>query len=210
MQIPNALHEQWNIDTRETFRCLTREIDTVDENYDSFAWHLKQVGHLSRREFEQVDLPALIDELTRQANDRVFQCRSFLRDMLQFLILLSTAPAAGDDTRTHWKQELAYRRIQFQSVLQRNPSILRFLPAIKRYAWNSARQYAAMDLNSGNYLPKHVRDIVLQGEKPLGNWIERLTYSCPWSLPEIVGFDPNNQYDALTDAYSLPFDDSTH
>lgn len=210
MHDTHSIHDQWNIDTRDSFRSLTSSNGSVDEQQDSFAWHLKQVGHLSRREFDRIDLPVLIDQLTLHANHHVFQCRSLLRDMMQFLILLSSAPAAGGDIRSHWKQELSFRRIQFQAVLRRNPSILCFLPAILRFGWHSARHYAAMDLNSCSYLPAHVREVVLEGEKPLGNWSERLTARCPWSLAEIVGFDPNNRYEALTDSFSLPFTEPAH
>ena len=205
MHIISAFHDQWKFDTRDSYRMLTRNHDTVDPSQDSFAWHLKQIGHLSRREFDQIDLKSLIDELTQDANIHVFQCRSHYGDIVQHLILLSTAPGATADACTHWKQEISLRRIQFQSIVRRNPSIRLFLPAIFKYGWLIGRMHAVMTLSSGDYIPHEIRQEVLTAERVAGDWNERLTSSCPWSPAQVVGYDATDRFDALTDSYALPF-----
>ena len=207
MHVLSAYHDHWKIDTRDSFRTLCREHDAVNNDRDPFAWLLKQAGHLNRREFDQVDLPKLIDHLTDEANRRAFLIRGCFRDIVQHLILLSTAPEADAEVRTNWKREVSFQRIKFQSILRKNPSLRRFLPAIYNFGWAAGRMHASMDLSSGSYLDPEIRQEVLQSESVLGDWSERLTTRCPWSPSQVVGFDPDDPHDALTDSYALPFDE---
>lgn len=207
MHIISAFHDQWKRDTREPIRSLTCALDPIDKDQDYFAWLLKNAGHLNRSEFDQIDRITLIDELTRHANDQAFRIRSQYSDMVQYLILLSTAPAAGSDARTVWKQQLSMRRILFQSILRKNPSIRQFLPAIFQYGWSTGRMNAIRELSSGSYLDGAIRQEVLTAERVAGPWEERLTYYCPWTPEQIISFDPSNPHDALTNSYELPFED---
>ena len=207
MHVLSSYHDRWKIDTRDSFRTLCRNADSINNDHDPFAWLLKQAGHLNRREFDHIDLPKLIDHLTDEANRRAFLIRGCFRDIVHHLILLSTAPEADAEVRTNWKREVSFQRIKFQSILRKNPSLRRFLPAIYNFGWAAGRMQASMDLSSGNYLNPEIRQEVLQSESVLGDWSERLTTRCPWSPSQVVGFDPDDPHEALTDSYALPFDE---
>ena len=130
--------------------------------------------------------------------------------MVQFLILLSTAPGASIDNHIHWKQQLSIRRIQFQTTIRKNPSIRRFLDAIYQFGWDAGRLDAIRNLSSGSYISNDIRHEVLTAERVAGPWEERLTTRCPWSPVQIISYDPANPYDALTNSYELPFEVNLH
>ena len=207
MHVLSAYHDHWKNATRDSFRTLSHEHQPVNNELDTFAWLLKQAGHLNRREFDQIDLPHLIDHLTDEANRHAFRIRGCFRDIVQHLILLSTAPEADAEVRTTWKRKISFERIVFQSILRKNPSLRQFLPAIYSFGWAAGRMHASMELSSGNYLDASIRQEVLQSERVMGDWFERLTHHCSWSPAQVVGFDPSDPHDALTDSYALPFDE---
>ena len=202
-----SAHHQFQIDTRADLEILHHNEQAVSEQLDAFAWRLKQAGHLSRREFDQIDRRTLIDVLTNDANQQVFCLRSRCSDVVELLLLLSTAPAAGKEALDKWKSDLSFRRIQFSKILSRNPSMRRFLRATLSFGWRVGRLYAAMQLQGGHYISGDVRQEVLMAESVAGDWINRLPHVCPWSPTQILGYDASNPHDVLTDPHSLPFDE---
>ena len=175
-----SAHHQWQIDTRADLEILNHNEQAVSEQLDAFAWRLKQAGHLSRREFDRVDRNTLIDVLTNDANQQVFCLRSRCRDVVELLLLLSTAPAADKEALDKWKSELSLRRIQFSKILSRNPSMRRFSaghPQLRMGA--SAACTPPCSSTAGHYIPGDVRQEVLMAESVAGDWINRLPHSLP-------------------------------
>ncbi len=200
-------HDQWNLDTGKPIQSMLRSEQTVSSSEDRFAWHLKQAGHLCRREYDQLDAAQLADELIRYSNEQLFLCRSHCRDVVKVLLLLANASSTDSKARTEWKRDLVFRRVQISQLLRSNPSMKEFLPAILSFAWHVGRMYAAMDLHSGHYLPLDRRYRILKAERLAGNWNSRLPFHCPWRPSEILGYDPSNTGEALTDPRSLPFEE---
>ena len=79
---------------------MLRSEQTVSSSEDRFAWHLKQAGHLCRREYDQLDAAQLADELIRYSNEQLFLCRSHCRDVVKVLLLLANANEALTDPRS--------------------------------------------------------------------------------------------------------------
>ncbi len=201
-----AAHDRWKIDTRDDLEALINNDQPVSHEQDSVAWHVKQAGHLARREFDRIDLPTLIDVLTDTANKKLFHARSRCCDIIETLLVLCYAPEAGNDTRTDWKRDLSCSRIQFSKILGRSPSLRRFLRPMLAYGWFVGRMNAAMQLSAGHYLPIEIRQEVLQSERLSGDWIERLPAQCPWSPVDILGYGAADPHAVLNDSYSLPFE----
>ena len=158
----HTAHDKWNLDTSKPIQSMLRSEQTVSSSEDRFAWHLKQAGHLCRREYDQLDAAQLADELIRYSNEQLFLCRSHCRDVVKVLLLLANASSADSEARTEWKRDLVFRRVQIQQLLRSNPSMKEFLPAILSFAWHVGRMYAAMDLHSGHYLPLDRRYHILK------------------------------------------------
>ena len=197
--------KQWNEKSQPLIDALTRSTKHDLHHNDRFAWHLQQFGRLDRDEIDQVERTHLASELYEIATDQLNDLRSRTREVMKTLLLIWLAPAADKTTLVEWRHQLADHREAIAVSLTNNPSLRPFLPAIIEIAWKTARGSAARALDNCNFVHREIRSLVLRKQRTLRKWKHRLSAECPWTLIEILAYDPNDPNDYLLDARYLPF-----
>lgn len=194
--------KKWHDQSEPLIEALTRSAKESLHHNDRFAWLLQQFGSLDRNEIDQVERTHLASELYEIATDQLNDLRSRIREVMKTLLLIWLAPAAEKTTLVEWRHQLADHREAIAVLLTNNPSLRPFLPAIIEIAWKTARGSAARALDNCNFVHREIRSLVLRKQRTLRKWKHRLSAECPWTLIEILAYDPN---DYLLDARYLPF-----
>jgi hypothetical protein len=138
---------------------------------DFYAWSQAQARELRRfarlRPNVPLDLPHLAEEIADLGKDRRDALRSWVRRIIEHLLLLEHSPAR--DPRNHWEGEIAVFRNDIRDRLSRSlrRDLQRRLPQLYR----DARQVAERKMG------KH-------GE---GVAAERLPAECPYTLEQVLG-----------------------
>ena len=137
---------------------------------DFYAWSQAQARELRRfarmRPNVPLDLPHLAEEIADLGKDRRDALRSWVRRIIEHLLLLEHSPAR--DPRNHWEGEIAVFRNDIRDRLSRSlrRDLQRRLPQLYR----DARQVAE-------------RKMGRHGE---GAAAERLPEECPYTLEQIL------------------------
>jgi hypothetical protein len=138
---------------------------------DFYAWSQAQARELRRfarmRPNLPLDLPHLAEEIADLGKDRRDALRSWVRRIIEHLLLLEHSPAR--DPRNHWEGEIAVFRNDIRDRLSRTlrRDLQRRLPQL----YQDARQVAERKMG------KH-------GE---GAAAERLPAECPYTLEQVLG-----------------------
>jgi hypothetical protein len=137
---------------------------------DFYAWSQAQARELRRfarmRPNLPLDLPHLAEEIADLGKDRRDALRSWVRRIIEHLLLLEHSPAR--DPRNHWEGEIAVFRNDIRDRLSR--SLRRDLQRRLPQLYQDARQVAERKMG------KH-------GE---GTAAERLPEECPYTLEQIL------------------------
>ncbi len=197
--------QDWNAATKPLVEALTRSDKHGLHHNDRFAWLLQQFGHFDRNEIDHVDHSHLKNELFEIAVNQLNDLRNDVRDVLRTLLMLWLAPAADMSTLIEWRHQLGDSREKIAAALTNSPSLRQFLPAIIEIAWKTARGSTVRALNNCNYVHREIRILVIRKQRDIGDWNQRLSLDCPWSLIEIIAYDPDDPNDCLLDARYLPF-----
>ncbi len=197
--------KKWHDQSEPLIEALTRSTKENLHHNDRFAWLLQQFGRLDRNEIDQVERTHLASELYEIAGSQLNDLRSRIREVMKTLLLIWLAPAADKTTLVEWRHQLADHREAITVLLTNNPSLRPFLPAVIEIAWKTARGSAARALDNCNFVHREIRSLVLRKQRTLRKWKHRLSGECPWTLIEILAYDPNDPNDYLLDARYLPF-----
>ncbi len=174
---------------------------------DSLAWYLQQTGLLVRGELDQLDLTNIINHFDRMASDLIRSWLDHCSEVHHMLLLLWTAPAADAITRVEWNDSLGKHRLDMERLLRNNPSMKPFVPAMVDFAWHGGRYRAVLTMNQLLYVHPPKRNKILELQREKGDWKNRLPQNCPWNAVDIVGYDPDNDREHLSDPCFLPFYD---
>lgn len=108
--------------------------------HDFAAWAEETAQLLERQQFDQLDLPNLIEEvwdLSERERDRLL---SSLRLILRHLLKWQYQPALRSDS---WENTISRERLNIQSYLEDSPSLKRYLePEAVSKAYRLARLLA--------------------------------------------------------------------
>ena len=192
--------EEWNLHSEPLIEALTRSDKQGLHHNDRFAWLLQQFGRLDRDELDQVERSHLASELYESATTQLNDLRFRIREVMKTLLLIWLAPAADKTTLVEWRHQLADHREAIAVLLTNNPSLRQFLPAIMKLAWINARGSAARALDNCHFVHREIRPLVLRKQRSLLKWKHRLSVDCPWTLIEILAYDPNDPNDYLHDS----------
>lgn len=129
---------------------------------DFYAWAKKQAALLQAEEFENLDLPNLIDELeamgTSQRNEVISRLKVLLMHLLKWQF-------QADHRSRSWRNTINVQRWDLEAVLEDNPSLRRELPECITKAYPRARREAIQEMG------------LLRSPWP---------DSCPWTLEQIL------------------------
>lgn len=129
---------------------------------DFYAWTKTQAALLQAEEFENLDLPNLIEELeamgTSQRNEVISRLKVLLMHLLKWQF-------QADHRSRSWRNTINVQRWDLEAVLEDNPSLRRELPECIAKAYPRARREAIQETG------------LLRSPWP---------DSCPWTIEQIL------------------------
>jgi len=87
---------------------------------DDYQWLLTTIKLLKNRQFNQLDLENLIEELTDSSNEKKNAVRSLLEQIIRHLLLIQYWREEHEINSHHWQSELLGFRYQMQDRLTTN------------------------------------------------------------------------------------------
>ena len=179
----------WERATKPLLKQLTQSDEDDLSNSDVFAWMLQQAGRLQRGEIEKAEISVIIAIFMDQALDHLREGRFQLRELMKTLLILCSSPTVNGRQRPSLLDDLRNQRFIIQSLLRDNPSITMFLRDMIRFAWRGARTGAVHTL-SLRYTNV--------------DWERQIPSDCPWSVAQILAYDPFDKNDYLVHSKSIP------
>src|SRR5215510_7664825 len=136
---------------------------------DFYAWTQEQAALLEARQFDALDIPNLVEEITslgkseqRQLYDRLIV---LLEHLLKLLVARQRLPYVYERNRRGWQTSCRTQRLRLVRLLEDNPSLE---PTV---ATESARAYAVARLDAAE---------ALQLEE------DSMPPACPWTVEQIL------------------------
>ena len=179
----------WERATKPLLKQLTQSDKDDLSNSDVFAWMLQQAGRLQRGEIEKAEINVIIAIFMDQALGVLREGRFQLRELMKTLLILCSSPTVNARQRPSLLDDLRNQRFIIQSLLRDNPSITMFLRDMIRFAWRGARTGAVHTL-SLRYTNV--------------DWERQIPSDCPWSVAQILAYDPFDKNDYLVHSKSIP------
>jgi uncharacterized protein DUF29 len=117
---------------------------------DFYAWTQEQAALLEGRQFDALDIPNLVEEITSLGKSEQREIYNRLRRLLTHLLKLHTAahalPQDLERAGRGWRTTVKVQRLEVQKVLRENPSLTPTVPSELADAYTVARIEAAGDL----------------------------------------------------------------
>ncbi len=129
---------------------------------DFYAWTKKQAALLEAEEFENLDLPNLIEEIEAMGNSQRSEVVSRLKVLLRHLLKWQFQ---ADHRSRSWQNTINVQRWDIEAVLEDNPSLRRELPEciVKAY-------------------PRACKEAIQETGLLRSPWPN----TCPWTLEQIL------------------------
>jgi hypothetical protein len=87
---------------------------------DDHQWLLETIELLKNKQFQQLDLDNLIEELEYLARKDKREVKSFLEQIIIHLLLLQYWTEESERNSAHWQEEILNFRTQLEDTLTRN------------------------------------------------------------------------------------------
>jgi hypothetical protein len=117
---------------------------------DFYAWTQEQAALLEARQFDALDIPNLVEEITSVGKSEQRQLYDRLIVLLEHLLKLAVAheqfPGMYEHNRRGWRASCRTQRLRLAKVLRDNPSLTPTVPAELADAYAVARVDAASAL----------------------------------------------------------------
>ena len=199
------VRENWTIATADEIESLSLSDRENLHAHDTFAWLLQQAGRLGRGETDRIDHDRLSSYLLQHTDSMFVQWKRQCCEVLVMLLLLFHVSRASREDYLAWKHTIRLNRSQMALTLYSNPSMKRFVDAMIDFTWEEARPRTIKTLIAFDRQHKR-RNFRLSSEpREQRDWNQVLPPKCPWSTPEIIGFDPSDPEASLRDPAVLPF-----
>ena len=147
---------------------------------DTYAWAMREAELLRRRDFAQLDLANVIEEVESIARWRRDRWESHITWAIEMLLALEYGLQVTQDTRNRCQRELWQSRHVIEQETRRSPSLVEMAEAAVFECWRWARPRAIdyLELVSGHLeAPPRGR---------VGLWDQLLPECCPYSYVQIV------------------------
>ena len=127
----------------------TRQVNTPVNLYeqDYYCWLTQTVLHLHRREFDQLDLTNLIDEIEDMGRSERRSLESNLRVVLTHLLKWKYQPQHRSGS---WRGSIAEHRIRIRKTLKDSPSLNNYLVEVLPEAYQDALTIAVQETGLGS------------------------------------------------------------
>jgi hypothetical protein len=109
---------------------------------DFYLWIHGQVEHLQAQNFEQLDLPNLIEEIEAMGRNKQHELEHRLEQLLMHLLKYKSQP---DRISGSWIGTIVEQRRRINKRLQKMPSLRPLLDDFLADAYDHARQLAALE-----------------------------------------------------------------
>ena len=150
---------------------------------DAWAWSRDQADALRRRDVDAIDWENVIEEIEDVGNRHSDAWASHCRNVLSHLLKIEHSGAA--EAVDHWRKEIVAWRREMYGKLYENPGMNGSLSELLDRAWRLGRGDAVQALAE-----QAGPEDWMAEKRGLRSWQRRLPLECPYSLEEIVGYDP--------------------
>ena len=147
---------------------------------DTYAWSKREAELLRRRDFSQLDLANVIEEVESIARWRRDRWEAHITWAIEMLLTLEYGLQATQDTRNRCQRELLQSRHVIKQEIRMSPSLLEMAEAAVFECWRWARP-RAMD-----YLEMVSMHYKAPPRGRVGLWDQLLPQCCPYSYVQIV------------------------
>ena len=179
----------WKRAIKPRLKLLTQsEKENLGDN-DVFAWLLQQAGYLHRGEIEKAELNVIAVLFMDQATEHLREGRFQLRELMKTLLILCSSSSVKSRQQPSLLDDVANQRYFVQKLLRDSPSMIDFLDDMIRFAWRGARTGAINTLSI---------------RKPRIVWEHQIPESNPFTVGQILAYDPFDKQDYLVHTKTLP------
>jgi hypothetical protein len=139
---------------------------------DFYAWTQEQARLLDARQFDALDIPHLVEEITSlgksEQRELYHRLRTLVEHLLKLVLAAQYTPQALERAGRGWRTTVKTQRLEVAKVLRTNPSLRPTVPAELADAYAVARLEATAALE-----------------------IEEATASdtCPWTAAQVLDAD---------------------
>ncbi|MGI0481846.1 DUF29 domain-containing protein [Geminocystis sp. CENA526] len=118
----------------------TKSLYDIDYN----LWVLDTVNKLENKEFNDLDLDNLIEEVSALSRRDKKKLKSLLRNLLEHLLKIKYWESEIERNQSHWRGEIMNFRQLIRDELQDSPSLKRYLSEIYEECYQDAREIASI------------------------------------------------------------------
>ena len=160
---------------------------------DFYAWARREAVLLQRRDFDQLDLDNVIEELDSLGRQEREHWEDHITWVIELLLLLEHGRHIDDQTLSRWTDELWQSQCVIARQIRDNPSLRELGEAAVARCWHHARRRACTELDSASDSIKSKQ----RGRR--GLWEEILPKRCPFSYAQIA----REEATSVSDPYDL-------
>ena len=157
---------------------------------DLYSWTREQAAALRRRDAAAIDWDNVTEEIESLGRSEVKAWTSTAAQAIRNMLKIQYWPSATEAAVSGWMKEVWTFRRAMADTITENPGLQARYAKLLEKAWRTGRD-AVVD------------DLVVDGARGQGTarrkslrreWQSRIPQQCPWSLEEIVAYDPKPQY----------------
>ncbi|AKE62885.1 hypothetical protein MYAER_0525 [Microcystis aeruginosa NIES-2549] len=112
--------------------------DLYEQDY--YLWIEKTISLLENRQFSELDLENLIDEISSMGKSEKRSLESYLTRLLEHLLKLAYWQSELEYNQRGWKNEIRNFRLRIQQIIEDSPSLKPYLLEIFSPCYQNARK----------------------------------------------------------------------
>ncbi|AOC51276.1 hypothetical protein NIES3806_06150 [Microcystis aeruginosa NIES-3806] len=112
--------------------------DLYEQDY--YLWIEKTISLLENRQFSELDLENLIDEISSMGKSEKRSLESYLTRLLEHLLKLAYWQSELEYNQRGWKNEIRNFRLRIQQIIEDSPSLKPYLSEIFSPCYQNARK----------------------------------------------------------------------
>ena len=151
---------------------------------DFYAWARRQAVLLQRREFAQLDLDNVIEEIDSLGRQERARWEDHIAWAIELLLLLEYGRHVDEQTRSRWNFELWQSQGVIADQIKENPSLRKLGEAAVARCWHRALRRVCSEMDFATRSGKS------RSRGRHGLWREVLPKRCPFSYAQIAGEEP--------------------
>jgi hypothetical protein len=147
------------------------ETNLYDKDY--YLWLEKTISLLENRQFSDLDLENLIEEISDMGKSQRHSLESYLINILEHLLKLTYWESERQYNANHWKGEINNFRFRLSKIIADSPSLKPYLESIFAESYQVSLQSVAYKMGvTINILP--AEKIITVGQVLDNNWFPEI------------------------------------